>query len=185
MGGAFHSGTGSGRCHFRDAAWDQKLDSTNGSAGLPFLPAGCNSDRFKCVFFRQFNFVSATYDGVLDRETGLVWERSPSGGLGDQSVTEADCDLLTLGGRLGWRLPTAAELASLLDPGVLNPALSLPAGHPFTNVAATSYWTSSPIPPFYEVVEFLGTATGAPGFVGLRTPGNAEGAWCVRGPDSQ
>ncbi|MCM2357274.1 MAG: DUF1566 domain-containing protein [Geobacteraceae bacterium] len=40
-----------------------------------------------------------------------------------------------------WRLPNRKELRSLVDISRYNPAL--PAGHPFTNVQASFYWSSS------------------------------------------
>ncbi len=56
---------------------------------------------------------------VLDNETGLVWERSPSttqypwtGSL----TGHIWCNTRSIGNRLGWRLPTIQELASLADP---------------------------------------------------------------------
>jgi len=45
-----------------------------------------------------------------------------------------------IGGRKGFRPAAVEELANLLDCGG-SPAL--PAGHPFQNVVAGSYWTST------------------------------------------
>src|SRR5947208_1713602 len=66
------------------------------------------------------NFNSAA---VLDRETGLVWERVPStnkfdggppigqfGGL----FAKEHCGSLTIANRKGWRLPNVHELLSLV-----------------------------------------------------------------------
>src|SRR5687768_1954846 len=74
-------------------------------------------------------------EAILDRETGLVWERRPSA----QTVAWPNARLLcaqkSVGGRGGWRLPAFNELASLIDPTVTNPALPrLPTGHPFLDV---------------------------------------------------
>ena len=85
------------------------------------------------------NFANAA---VLDRETGLVWERSPSTALTTWHVAHVRCnEFVTLGSRLGWRLPTVNEFASLVDPSQSNPAL--PAGHPFANVQVTDYYWSA------------------------------------------
>jgi hypothetical protein len=54
--------------------------------------------------------------GVLDRSTGLVWERTP----GRSSLT---WDEATGGAGAGWRLPTIGELSSL--------EAALTADHPF------------------------------------------------------
>jgi hypothetical protein len=74
-------------------------------------------------------------EAVLDRETGLVWEKSVGSAESDRQFwvqALSHCNNITVGNRKGWRLPTAQELASLLDPTRANP--SLPAGHPFTNI---------------------------------------------------
>ena len=60
---------------------------------------------------------------VLDRETGLVWERDPVSahpfavsGIWEAATTI--CRQVWTGGRAGWRLPALNELASLFDPSV-------------------------------------------------------------------
>jgi len=80
---------------------------------------------------------------VLDRETGLVWERSPrTSAFHERHDAHEVCNTLTLGNRMGWRLPTLQELASLLDPTQSIP--SLPSGHPFTNVQVSdAYWSAT------------------------------------------
>ena len=92
---------------------------------------------------------------VLDRETGLVWERTPDENRfswGNASIGGAldTCFNRTIGGRKGWRLPTVEELASLVDTTQEDPAL--PAGHPFMGPIFTSdidphlpnfYWTAT------------------------------------------
>ena len=90
---------------------------------------------------------------VLDKETGLVWEQSPSStrfrwnDISDFRLRAAyHCDNLSVGNRKGWRLPTVQELASLIDPSVAEPGPTLPAGNPFTNVqsdAFAPYWTAT------------------------------------------
>ena len=74
---------------------------------------------------------------VLDRETGLVWERSPDTDKRDWFNAGIRCLTKTVANRKGWRLPTVQELASLQD-GTL-----LPAGHPFLNVQNDIYWSAS------------------------------------------
>src|SRR4030042_2732805 len=75
-------------------------------------------------------------DMVLDKETGLVWDRDLSGRWGNTrvelKVAHSLCNELANAGRLGWRLPTLWELSSLVDRSHWNPAL--PGGHPFINV---------------------------------------------------
>src|SRR5207302_3854041 len=72
---------------------------------------------------------------VLDRETGLVWETSPSGSAFNWRNAEAHCSQLTVGNRWGWRLPTVQQLASLMDGDPANTSHPrLPTGPPFRNV---------------------------------------------------
>ena len=71
---------------------------------------------------------------VLDLETGLVWERSPSPDKQPWSPRNPDtahitCDVKPVGNRLGWRVPSIQELGSLLDPTQSQPPLT--PGHPF------------------------------------------------------
>jgi hypothetical protein len=70
--------------------------------------------------------------GVLDKETGLVWERSPSQSTHTWSQAQDHCYDLDKGGRKGWHLPTVEQLASLIDTSESNPAL--PNGNRFNNV---------------------------------------------------
>src|SRR5262249_29721742 len=95
-------------------------------------------------------------DAVLDRETGLVWARQslartlgPSVPITKDNVQQF-CRLLTVGNRMGWRLPTVAELQSLVDRSrVFTNAPrppALPANHPFvlsnpTANPSSMYWT--------------------------------------------
>jgi hypothetical protein len=81
-------------------------------------------------------------DAVLDRETGLVWEKSPSTSTVIWVAAQGHCNQLTVANRIGWRLPTLQELASLADPSV-SPGVTLPSGHPFTNVQPSFYWSAT------------------------------------------
>jgi len=103
----------------------------------------------------RFNvLVEFNNEAVLDKETQLVWERSPGDTDRDGDVdlndrrTWANARVIcahqrTVGGRKGWRLPSFAELASLVDPSVAIPGPLLPSGHPFRNVQQISYWSAT------------------------------------------
>ena len=95
---------------------------------------------------------------VLDKETGLVWEKSPDATQRDWLSAANYCYNKTVGGRKGWRLPTVEELASLIDTQN-NPAL--PSGHPFLNVQSGSYWSSTTYAGLTESAwyVYLGTGT--------------------------
>ena len=81
-------------------------------------------------------------EAVLDRKTGLVWERAPNVSFTNWSGAQNRCENLLLGKHKGWRLPTIFELATLVDPNVPSPGPTLPAGHPFT-VASSFYWSAT------------------------------------------
>jgi polar amino acid transport system substrate-binding protein len=80
---------------------------------------------------------------VLDRETGLVWERSPDTGKRDWLGAHRFCIDRAVGNRnrKGWRLPTVQEILSLVD--LTRESPFLPTGHPFTNVQADFYWSAT------------------------------------------
>src|SRR5262245_38164787 len=91
----------------------------------------------------RFHVLAAFQDqAVFDRETGLVWERSPSTQPMPWSSARLFCARKAVGGRGGWRLPAFYELASLVDPSV-HTGPRLPAGHPFQNVQAAAYWSDT------------------------------------------
>jgi Protein of unknown function (DUF1566)/PEP-CTERM motif len=109
--------------YYATPSWDQSL------------PAGSR-------FLVLSNFNS---DAVLDRETGLVWQRSPRATRFTYAIVNNLCGTQTTGNRGGWRLPNNAELASLFDPSSTT-ADGLPAGHPFLDVGtrADVFWSSTP-----------------------------------------
>ncbi len=117
---------------------------------------------------------------VLDKETGLVWEKSPDG-IFNYTWVAANmyCLQKTLGGRKGWRLPTVEELASLIDPSVPSPAATLPAGHPFTNVQSSlAYWSATTSPSDTSHAWWVSFSSG------IASPGDkapSYWAWCARG----
>lgn len=133
--------------------------------------------RFKVL--KEFGGVA-----VLDKETGRVWEQSPSTELfpwtGSPTALDAHshCYQLEVGGRKGWRLPTIEELASLVDTLQGSPTTpALPAGHPF-NVLPTPHWSSTTNASDASRAWAVGFATGSV-FNPVKT--NTREAWCVRG----
>lgn len=143
---------------FADQAWNRKL------------PAGTR-------FLVQTDWNSEV---VLDKETGLVWEKSPQTATATWNNARFACIGKTTGGRKGWRLPAIPELASLIDPSVPAPGPVLPVGHPFTNVQSASYWSASSFagdPADAWVVGFDGGGVGNV----IKTHDGILHAWCVRG----
>jgi hypothetical protein len=54
---------------------------------------------------------------VLDNQTGLRWQREP-GGMFTFSDAAGYCQTLTLAGSIGWRVPSATEVQTLVDEAV-------------------------------------------------------------------
>jgi hypothetical protein len=79
---------------------------------------------------------------VLDMETGLVWEKSPSPISLELNMAIRYCADLNVGGRKGWHLPTIEQLASLVDTSVAG-SPKLPSGHPFLNVQTAGFLPNS------------------------------------------
>jgi len=115
-------------------------------------------------------------EAVLDRETGLVWEKSPQTATATWSSARFACTERTTGNRKGWRLPSMPELASLEDPTKLNPAL--PPGHPFTNVQGTIYWSATSSA---EDTTNAWAGNFSVGAVAFQTKTINLPVWCVRG----
>jgi Protein of unknown function (DUF1566) len=118
-----------------------------------------------------------------DNITGLVWEKVPSQAFGQWENARAVCINKAVGGQKGWRLPSIAELASLIDPSVSPTFPTLPPGHPFENFDPITpfYWSASTsmdpqVAPGGWVVNFLN------GNVRVISKRSNSLAWCVRGP---
>ena len=162
---------------------DEIYSTNSWSKKLP-CDSQTNCPRFEVL--ADFN-----YEAVLDKETGLVWEKSPGTSTHNWQSAGIHCQNLLTGGRGGWRLPTVQELESLKDPAGFSTGVYLPSGYPFSNVQVdvdTSYWTAN-----YSLFSLIyaGTGTsstaytlsfGAGGFGPVTEGlGNSNYVWCVRG----
>ena len=79
---------------------------------------------------------------------------------------------------MGWRLPSVHELASLVDPGNPGGNPDLPAGHPFSNVQNSGYWSASTVADNPTNAGRVGFFNGTV-FSDGKTLNNF--VWCVRG----
>ena len=131
--------------YYATPAWDQKLQCDT----LATCP------RF--IVLANWN-----NEAVLDRESGLVWQRTAIGPSARNQAVFA-CWSAATGGRRGWRLPRLDELMTLGDPA--NPPL--PAGQPFSGVFGQSFWTIDLFPPFGA----LGPGSGTTVFFFAGNPG--------------
>ena len=148
--------------YYAKPSWDRKLA----------CPTIANCPRF--VVLTNWNS-----EAVLDTETGLVWERSPSVTMQQTwAAARLQCTARTTGTRKGWRLPSMPELASLFQPnnnGNANEAL--PPGHPFLNIAP-GYWSATTVA---EAPTGAWVMNSNPGRVELLLKTLSIYVWCVRG----
>ncbi len=112
---------------------------------------------------------------VLDLETGLVWEKSPSTNATlEMKDAFRYCANLNVGGRKGWHLPTIEQLGSLVDTSVAG-SPKLPSGHPFIGAQSGFYYAAG------GAVNF-----GTGNVIVSTDPGCTDGScgndweWCVR-----
>jgi len=129
-------------------------------------------------------FTTVFTGAVRDNNTGLVWEQAPDATNRTWSFVPGEttrhalgyCLNKAVGGTRGWRLPSIAELVSLIDPSL--PAPFVPASV-FTGVQSVFYWsasTSADYPTRAWGVNFgVGDEGSGPKF-------NVTPVWCVRGP---
>ena len=125
---------------------------------------------------------------VLDKETGLVWERVPGNSRDNWANAFSLCYFKSYGGRKGWRLPKVDELASLLDPAQSGPAL--PPKHPFDVGRDMIFWTANTYAvPTQSVAYVIDFAPFGGAFYGrLKDPVEDDPrepqlrVWCVRAP---
>jgi hypothetical protein len=130
-------------------------------------------------------------EAVLDLETGLVWERSPSTTQFIFASGQAllHCNTSGVGNRRGWRLPSVQELQSLFDADPANSNVQrIPPGHPFQNLPSGDtalFWSANQlnngtVPLQFAWTVFLGN--GLPGGDFVTVP---HFVWCVRGGSGQ
>ena len=119
----------------------ENADAQGVSADLP----GVTQSRGKPLPAAQRFIILPAFnsEAVLDKETGLVWERSPQTTSARWSVAHHTCIEKNVGGQKGWRLPSLQELTSLVDPSIAPPGPTLPPGHPFLTVQPTVYWSAT------------------------------------------
>jgi hypothetical protein len=82
-------------------------------------------------------------EAVLDKQTGLIWEKSPQTTSAKWTLANRACLEKSIGGQKGWRLPSLEELASLVDSSIAPPSLALPPSHPFVAIQSAVYWSAT------------------------------------------
>ena len=164
--------------YYANPSWDQKLQ--------------CDTQATCPRFIVLSNWNSAA---VLDRETGLVWERSPlspctdprfcialDSGRRDWKNAQSHCnEEVTVGNRGGWRLPTLQELRSLVDFDPANTASpKLPPGHPFIGVQSGLYWSATTFATIPSTDTFAWIVIFSTGNASGDAKSNPDFVWCVR-----
>lgn len=79
---------------------------------------------------------------VLDRGTGLVWQRRHVPDALDWAGALAACEELELAGHTDWRLPTLKEQQTIVDERRLQPCIDVVA---FPDTPSEWFWSSTPI----------------------------------------
>ena len=134
----------SGKQLCRILVWLAVLASASAGLSRPAFAAPAANGRY---------VVDATAKTVLDKVTGLTWQREPpvTGGSSGQTTgqfTWADaksyCDNLVLAGQSDWRLPKIVELRTLVRRKTTGTAIDAVA-FPNTPVSGMSYyWSATP-----------------------------------------
>jgi Protein of unknown function (DUF1566) len=163
--------------YYPPSAWDLKLQ--------------CDTHATCPRFIVLSNWIDTSHPSggaaVLDRETGLVWEQSPSTSTFPWSSTTTitaatHCNILNVGHRKGWRLPTIQEMESLVDGDPANTSSPrLPHGHPFSNNVhqpSSFHWSATTVATDTSLAWAVTFDNG--GEFNNPKSGTAF-AWCVRG----
>jgi hypothetical protein len=101
----------------------------------------------------QYAGFNATDVVITDDGTGLSWQRTVVYRATSLADGEAYCAALSLGGLVGWRVPSYKELLTLVDE---DPHVEYPTGAPQTDAidphafpgtpVDAPFWSSSPTP---------------------------------------
>jgi hypothetical protein len=158
--------------------------SAQTTAAGPYLATPSWDQQIKCdtlATCQRFIVLSNwNSEAVLDRETGLVWERQPN--LPDLlwSTSVSQCRIKFTGGRYGWRLPAIEELSSLITIDSSG-NLALPSGHPFElGNSPDGFWSATTYEPAPILAWNLTFLFGGSIVASNKTAFRLD-AWCVRG----
>ncbi|MGD0623148.1 MAG: DUF1566 domain-containing protein [Thermodesulfobacteriota bacterium] len=122
---------------------------------------------------------------VTDNLTNLMWTKDARLFLWatkEWSNAVSTCYDLSLAGHVDWRLPNVKELHSLVAYGNTDPGSMLPAGHPFVNLNAGHYWSSTTDPLYINGAYTVHFGNGEVTDWYKTPPSPILGdIWCVRG----
>ena len=166
--------TGIDRCYNQDIAINCPLSESEPFYGQDFHYSS-----------HPMSFANNGDGTITDNVTSLMWQMAPDGqaynwykatGTFDavNNPTAFNvCSNLTLGGHTDWRLPEKRELQSIVDYGVVNPAIDTDY---FSNTGPSAYWADTE----YDSTDawYVQFADGAVMTDGKTTDKNVQ---CVRG----
>jgi hypothetical protein len=156
------SDTGQTQCYY-----DATNDGIYNPAALTCLAPGSGWTPDGQDGYYTFNAMSFTDNAngtILDNITGLVWQKCAIGESGSTCSTvsttsytwsDAKSQCANLGA--GWRLPTAFELAGIVDYGTSYSAINTVA---FPGTAPAAYWSSTPHPLYTTMAWYVNFAQG-------------------------
>ena len=121
----------------------------------------------------RFRVLSKDPAWVVDRTTGLQWEKAPLLSPGPWEVASTHCTDLGDGSRL----PEVEELFSLLDYSKIRPAL--PDNSPFQTITEQYFWSATSLGGSSSSAQAWGVSFNE-GDVLPSVRGNMGYAWCVR-----
>ena len=85
--------------------------------------------------------IEAPSGTVIDQSTGLMWSKATTAKGKTWAEAKAAAEAVRLGGYTDWRLPTRAELLTLVDDTRSNPAIDTT----MFDCESDWYWTSTPL----------------------------------------
>jgi hypothetical protein len=164
---------------------------TGQTSTVPFpAPTGSDGDLRKGVTWPSPRFTDNNNGTVTDNLTGLIWLKNANCGIAlnwgfaidySAALAAGDCGLSDSSTVGQWRLPNRFELESLLDLSKASPAL--PEGHPFSNVQAGYYWSST-TRAGAEYTNYAWSMDLQTGYVPSSGKGSTYYVWPVRGGQS-
>ena len=115
--------------------------------------------------FSEPRFVDNGDGTVSDKRTGLMWQKATDATKRKWSDARTYCESLTFAGHSDWRMPSYAELESILDSTRINPSID-----PVFEAMPDWYWSSSAFTSTC-CAWVVGFNVGGAGSTGLDIPG--------------
>lgn len=138
---------------------------------------------FNLAFFDFPFYKDNGDDTVTDMRTNLMWSKYADIYQEGKNWDEAQncCETSTLAGHDNWRVPTIAELRSVLQGSDMS---RMPPTYPVQNVLGAYYWTSQGPPDAiydaYSMTLTLNVDHKSCGYIATQPKRTLDAVWCVR-----